>query len=443
MKVVIRLILPCILIALLMACGSGKSSDSIDAGPDRTGLLNEFIIMAYSGPPPGEVTLERFQEIADAGIEFLVPGNGTFNEEQNLKAMDLCAKTGVRVIPIDLRLFPFALTPDIAIDSVAIKEIVDSYKDHPALAAYVIKDEPGGDLFPALRTISDIFRAEDPYHEPLINLFPNYGTIHQFGVADYRTYITSFIETVKPGLLAYDSYPLRNGITIYDDWYSNLEVVREEAKKANIPFLVFIQSEGIKEGLRVPNRAEILWQVNTVLAYGAQGIGWFCYWTPLPDQGFQREDGAQAPLVESHYNAMIDIKGNRTEVYDHVREANLYLKKAGRGLLEWDNTDVARYEAGKMLEGGSSPVVTPAGEDANIVIGTFKKESGLRIVISNSSCEKPAVFSLQLSSGWKMDEIFTSIDANPVGEKKSLLEWNIKPGGSVLIDLKPALVEHN
>lgn len=134
---------------------------------------------------------------------------------------------------------------------------------------------------------------------------------------------------------------------------------------------------------------------------------------------------------------MIDIDGNHTEVYDHVREANLYLKKAGRGLLDWENTDVARYEAGKMIEGGSSPVVTPAGDDANIIIGTFRKDNRKRIVISNSSCEESAAFSLQLSPEWNLEEIFTSIDASRVGEKKSVLEWNMEPGGSVLIDLKP------
>ena len=39
------------------------------------------------------------------------------------------------------------------------------------------------------------------------------------------------------------------------------EVTREryqETQKVQIPFIVFIQSEGITEGLRVPNRAEIL-----------------------------------------------------------------------------------------------------------------------------------------------------------------------------------------
>ena len=252
------------------------------------------------------------------------------------------------------------------------------------------------------------------------------------GFADYRSYVASFIEIVEPELLSYDHYPLREGATAYDGWFSDLSIVREEARKAKIPFLVFIQSEGIKGYLRVPNRAEILWQVNTALAYGTEGIGWFCYWTPAPDQ----VEGAGEAVVEKHYNAMIDINGKRTEVYDHVRAANLYVKKAGAGLLGWDNAGVARYAAGKVRKGSFSPFAMPKGRHANVVIGTFRKDGKIRLVISNARCEEPAVFSLKLSEGLAVDDVFTSIDATSVGKEGALLKWHLLPGGSLVLDLK-------
>jgi len=400
-------------------------------------FVDDFIIMAYSGPPLDEVTLERYQEVADAGIGYLVPGNGTFDLVQNLKAMELARQVGIRIVPIDMRLLPFVLKPDIDIDESVVRQVARDYRDQPAFAGYVVRDEPDASLFPALRTISDLLREEDPAHEPLVNLFPNYGTIHQFGVADYRTYVHSFLEIVEPGLLSYDAYPLRlEGVTIYDSWYSNLDVAREEASAARIPFIVFIQSQGIREGLRVPNRAEILWQVGTVLAYGAQGVGWFSYWTPEPDQGLPHPEGAQAPIVESHHSAMIAPDGKRTEVYGYVREANAFLKKAGVGLLGWDSSDVARYQAGVMVEGGTSPVAAPVGADASIVIGTFRRHGRTRLVLANASCDETALFSLSLSAGWKVKGVFASIDADLVGEKDSLLAWSLKPGGSVLIDVE-------
>ncbi len=436
MKAIIKLLSPAVLSMLLISCGNRGTNDQADTGTHESGLINDFIIMAYSGPPLEEVTLERYQEIADAGIEYLVPGNGTFNLEQNLKALDLAEQVGIGIIPVDMRLIPFALKPDVSIDTAVIKQMARDYKDHPAFEGYFVKDEPNISMYHALKEIADVFHTVDPDNESLSCLFPNYGTLTQFGVEDYDAYITSFIEIVKPGLLSYDSYVLRNEVTLYKEWFSNLALVREETRKAGIPFLVFIQSHGVEEGLRVPDRAEILWQVNTVLSYGARGIGWLSYWTPNPGLGVPHVEGAAPPMIEHFHNGPIDIHGNRTEMYDYVREANLYLKKAGKGLLGWDNTDVARYEGGKIIQKGSSPVVSLEGEEANIVIGTYRKDNRARLVISNASCDEPTSFALNLDPGYESAEVFASIDADPSGQNESLLEWAIKPGGSVVIEVK-------
>ncbi|MEN8193811.1 MAG: hypothetical protein ABFS12_13395 [Bacteroidota bacterium] len=421
-----------IILTLILGCSKIDQVEQEISAPQS--MVDDFIIMAYSGPPLEEVNIERYQEIADAGIEYLVPGNGTFNSEQNLKAMEIGEKVGIKIVPLDMRLVPFALTPGITIDTSVVKSVVNDYKDHPAFAGYVVKDEPHANVFPALYEISNLIRKEDLHHEPLINLFPSYGTLTQLGFEDFRGYINSYLDIVKPKLLSYDYYPFRlNNQTMVDGWFSDLLVVRDETRKANIPFMVFMQSEGITEGLRIPNRAEILWQVNTALAYGARGVGWFSYWTPVPDQGFPQEEGAAPPIVEHHHNAMIGLNGNRTEVYDYVKEANLYLKKTGKGLLGWDNINVARYEDGQLIE-GSSPVLSPKGEGENIVIGTYLLDKKARVVISNSSCEESTAVALDVQSGWEPENIFASIDAEQTS--KLLLEWSIKPGGSVIIELK-------
>jgi hypothetical protein len=141
-------------------------------------------------------------------------------------------------------------------------------------------------------------------------------------------------------------------------------------------------------------------------------------------------------MIEHFHNGPIDINGNRTEMYDYVREANLYLKKAGKGLFGWDNTDVARYENGKMIREGSSPVVTPQGEVANIIIGTYRKGDRARLVISNANCDEPTSFAMNLAAEWVLDQVFTSIDADSSSQDGSLLDWILKPGGSVVIEVK-------
>ncbi len=425
-----------LIIILTISCVNNNSVEEKHATQKKAELLNEFVIVAYSGPPAEEVNRKRYSEIANAGIDIIVPG--TFNARQNLRAMNLAQQAGLKVIPFDKRIFPFVSSDEVPIDTTVIGEVINDYKNHPALAGYVIRDEPNANLFPRLRDISRLFRELDPDHEPVINLFPSYASPAQLGFADYRAYVSNFIQTVKPRLLSYDYYALRENVTMDSGWFGNLTIVREEARKANIPFWVFIQSEGIKGYLRVPDRAEILWQVNTALAYGARGIGWFTYWTPLPYKGNPQVEGGASPLVEHHYNAMIDIHGNRTPVYSYVREADLFLRKAGRGLTGWDNTFIARYKGGILIE-GSSPIVTPLGNDANLVIGTFKQDDSYRLVISNSSCEKTTGFLLTFSQDWQNAEIFTAIDAKPENKKEVRGPWTLEPGGSVLIDLKPDL----
>ncbi len=419
--------LPLCFLLLCTACTTGI---------EEVELLNEFVIAAYSGPPPEEVTLERYREIAEAGIDVIVPGNGTMNGSQNLKAMDLAAEAGIRVIPIDTRVMPFAQTAGISIDTAIILEMVSDYRDHPAFAGYVVRDEPPAGLFPSLANITHLFREMDPAHEPLINLFPSYASPGQLGSPDYRTHVRDYIEIVRPRLFSYDNYALREPLTWYDYWFHDLELVREETRKAGIPFWVFIQSEGIGSHMRVPTRAEVLWQVNTAVAYGARGLGWFTYWTPPTDQGIPREEGAPPPLIEEHHGAMLDVNGNRTPLYDHVREANLYIKAVGRKLVGWDNEFVARFDAGELVDGGSSPVFSPTGREANLVVGTYARYDRCLVMVANSRCETATRFSLKISGDWQWVGLISSIDVSvPAGSPADGI-WTQQPGGALLFECK-------
>jgi hypothetical protein len=62
-------------------------------------VWREFVVVAYPGPPPEAVNAARYREIAEAGIDVIVPANGTFTAAQNLRAMDLAQAAGLRVIP--------------------------------------------------------------------------------------------------------------------------------------------------------------------------------------------------------------------------------------------------------------------------------------------------------------------------------------------------------
>ena len=401
------------------------------------GLWHEFVILAYPGPPLGEVNDARYREIAEAGIDVIVPGNGTFTPPQNLRAMNLAHAAGLRVIPMDQRLFTFAPKEVPTVDDEMLAAVVADYRDHPAFAGYTIKDEPSADLFPALQRLRDRLVQKDPGHEPFINLFPSYGSPTQLGFADFRAYVRHYLETVKPRVLSYDFYPLRERATVDADWFSDLAITREEARRVGIPLWVFMQSEGIKGNLRVPNRAEVFWQASTALAYGARGIGWFTYWTPAPDQGVPPTEDQVPASAEQHYGGMLDTNGVRTLVYDHVRAANTFLHGAGKALLDWDNAFVAHFQRGQMLAGGASPVVTVSGDDANVVVGTFQRQDRYRVLLANRSWEKPARFRLETAGKAQIVRLLTATDTNPQQVLDKSGHWQLEPGGAVLVQVVP------
>ena len=425
-------------LSLLMGgCANVVSDGSRQTRQAKVELWHEFVIVAYPGPPLEEVNAARYREIAEAGIDVIVPGNGTFTAAQNLRAMDLAQAAGLRVIPIDTRIYAFGPAGVRLVDEPTLEAVVADYRPHPAFAGYTIKDEPSADLFPSLRRLRDRLVEKDPDHETFINLFPSYGSPTQLGFADFRTYVRHYLEIVRPRVLSYDFYPLRDEATMDEGWFSDLTIVREESRRANIPFWVFMQSEGIKGYMRVPNRAEVFWQASTALAYGARGICWFTYWTPPPNQGVSPTEGQTPFLGEQHYGGMLDIKGERTPVYDYVREANLFLRHAGRALIGWENAFVARYQEGKLIEGGASPIMTPSGNDANLVIGTFQKNGDQRLLIANSSWEKSARFRLEATSA---RQGFRRLAATGKNSEKSQDEsglWQLEPGGAVLLEVIP------
>ena len=53
--------------------------------------------------------------------------------------------------------------------------LIETVKNHPAMEAYYITDEPGAGAFPGLGKLVAYLRERDPAHLAYINLFPTYA----------------------------------------------------------------------------------------------------------------------------------------------------------------------------------------------------------------------------------------------------------------------------
>ncbi len=407
---------------------SDESEGGAIGQKQKTAIASEFIIGAFPGPPNDHINLGRYREIAEAGIDVIVPFWGTMDGRENPDMLDMAHAAGVRVLAMDKRIGPITLTAESEYDPAVIEGIARDYKAHPALFGYGVRDEPPVELFGRISEISDLFTKLDPVHPPLIDLFPGYAKPEQLGVDSYRGYVRKFIQGVDPVVLMYNHYPFKVNRKVDTGWHRDLALFRTESREAGINFWLFAQCQGIRGQLRVPTREEVFWQAATALAYGARGIWWYRYWTQPPDAGTQEPP--------RHPGSMIDRHGNRSPSYHNVQETNRFLRQAGPALIGWDNSDVARIRNGYVRPPGKCPAVSLTGEGFDLVAGTFTRGKAIRLVLANDSCEHSAGFRISVTGTRRIRKVIASWSAKlPAELNTSTAEWSLGPAGCVMIEL--------
>lgn len=273
----------------------------------------QFIITFWSPPPATDEALAR---VAAEGFTMTwVPVEG----------LDVAARHHLRAMLTSDLLRPEAL--DDPAKRAQLASLVERVKNHPALEAYFITDEPGAGAFGGLGKLVVFLRDHDPAHLAYINLYPTYANEQQLGVsadsadrtrvgypqnyagvdADdktvlrYREHLKKFVETVKPDLLSYDHYHFlkedaqgkpQDGA----QYFLNLALIRLASMEYGIPFLNVIQADTIEKSWRLPNAEETRWLAFTTMAYGGRGISYFTYWGPADYNGLYVEGKPAARL---------------------------------------------------------------------------------------------------------------------------------------------------
>ena len=261
------------------------------------------IVSYWAGPgfPHGGTSLN------DAWANQLVEGgwNLVWCHEQEL---DMVQRHGLRGLLYDPLLKPSSLEDPKRREALA--GLIMRVKQHPALYAYHLADEPSAGKFTGLANFVAYLREHDPAHLGYINLLPTYAGNEQLGTKGkttetYVEYLRQYVEIVHPNLLSYDHYQfMQSG----DDpqYFLNLALIREQAVAAGLPFMNIVQasrrlssSVASLRARRVPNGEEMRYLLYTTLAYGAQGISYFVYCFPGYEGGIARPDGTPTPLYHA------------------------------------------------------------------------------------------------------------------------------------------------
>lgn len=234
-------------------------------------------------------------------------------------------------------------------------------------------DEPTKAEIDEIAKYIDYFNRNGNGKNMLVNLFPSFassvksdfGKWYNTAQQKYELYLQYYCDNVLSKLtsgekwLSADRYLLtydKNGNKCIDSgWLADVQSVAKVAKNYGAKTNFFIQTmpfgatngvaTGAKEGSRdrVPTYNDIRLQQYALMAFGYDGISLFCYGSPIADGEF----------ASSQYG-MIDRNGNKTEIYDAVKQANNELLSFDHVLKQFAWQGVFTCDAGKTITGTSS-----------------------------------------------------------------------------------------
>jgi len=317
---------------------------------------DRFAIGFWVDPPLDSKADERYKRIAEAHFNLVIGGFGARSPEQVKRQLATCAK-------YDLKALVWA-------GKVPPEELPDG----PACWGYLLQDEPKLKEFVGLASKVEAIRRARPGKLCYINLLPDYAG-PGCGAPSYLDYVTSFVRQVHPDVLSMDHYPQfppkGDG---REDYCANLAVFSEVARAAHIPFWNFFLAMPLPDHPD-PTEAQLRWQVNASLVYGAKGVLYFCYYTP------------RGPSFELG-GALIDRNDQPTRHYYQAQRLNAELQRWGPWLMQLDNRSVQRLRLEKAqarvrLENSAllEAAIEPKDPAVELLVGDFTGPNGKHAVM--------------------------------------------------------------
>ena len=380
----------------------------------------DFPIGGYDGPSRQYNTQETWNIMKNAGINFSMTSDD-YTEEDNNKALAFCEKAGIKLL---LR------TRKKAFEFSSNKRL--PYKS-PALFGYDAGDEPVYNEFNIYKNLYNIYRKLAPGKFIFSNLLP-YEQNSGLGTINYRDYIEKYVETVKPYVISYDHYPLREAgdKPLY---FENFEIVRNVGLKYNLPCWIIIQLiphinkyASLGGVYRPLGEAELKWQIYSALAYGFKGIIYYTYWTR--EAGWITGEG------------VVKADGRPSIYYSTVKKCNMELKNIGRKMLGlksvgiWHTGDIP---SGCRRLGTDNILQLP--DKLSSILGLFRDSSGNDyVMIVNKNYKKSCCLTVKTRKDVGAVYLFDTEknEEIPVELKGRSFDINIPAGTGRLFRLKRA-----
>lgn len=348
-----------LLLFLFFSFGNANSQE-------RLKFNGEIPILAWYSIPASETTVERYQEMKDAGITHSLSFFSNIDDLQ--KALDVAAKVGMKML---------VTCPELKKEP---EKTVKRFMNHPAVAGYHLIDEPNIRLFPELSAWAKKIQSVDDKHFCYVNLFPNFADSTQLGTKSYKEYVQEYIRQIPLQFVSFDYYPVMKD-RLSKSWYENLELISAESKNAGLPFWAFALTTNYDNDHVTPQTlAAMRLQVFSNLAYGAQGIQYFTYWSAT---------SVNSPSGEDQRGAPISATGKRSVVYDRVKQMSTEIKSLsgvflGSKVVSVRHADIGKIPAGTIrLTSLPKAIKVLDSKGAPVIVSVLEKSENSFLVVVN------------------------------------------------------------
>lgn len=366
---------------------------------------------------PNYVTDEYFQMMKDLGINMIMETSLDWldTREYLIKELNLAEKYGFGVFVGDHNVtWSYEITEEEAL------QYVSEYAKYPAFCGITLLDEPNTpshnrdgsttrnlDMFINLAKVLQYDLDLYCY----INLYPS-GDWDAKGRENYIEYVNECFDALKPKIYTYDMYPFSSNPDEmpFDRYLWNLDLFRNKAQADGVPFWGYIATGG-QWGLETtdktkkpyfPTEPQFNWNVNTTLAFGAQGMQYYMLFPEL-------KKGTMVTEEWDHYEKGIFGEfGNKTQWYYYVENINkqiaatddVLMNAVHKGIIV--SGDKAKQDASYvecLIESGKFQELQSVTGDA--LIGCFNYNGKTALYVVNYSLEYAQKLTLDFNANQK------------------------------------------
>lgn len=401
-------------------------------------------------PYPSRLTDEVFKSLKEAGINRIFGFGYDIRKETQIKTLELCEKYGIKYLPtmecfgkyVDFDWVDLTQEEKKNLDERFIKE-VGEYVGYPAFAGVFFGDEAGYLSFGGVAHAKEVFTANFPSLEFHFNFF-SYSindAIFWGGMAGavngepkrekpfelkgdtaitfanrfnfYDKLVEGLLSKAKFEFISQDKYPFEGfwkevPTSVHVALFELNAFFAEKKRKYGCKFYNYMQAGQWMTGTprKHMTKGEAALQAHVTAAYGNDGFAYFPGCFPI-DYTFNSD----MKYSEEGAGGLIDMNGNKAEVYDWVKELNKFFALIEDDILLSELKGVTSY--GEYYNGFTKDEIKDLPDSECIFTGELPNElrfvdDGVKVVSENEIMlsvfvrgEKRRYYAVNLSSVFK------------------------------------------